>query len=103
MTTICVFHPLVIGANTTVLAYDVVARRPLVAFQGMDGEGIDLQVRSPRERSELVAAHIVCICVSVFMRNRHLSGRTRIELNWLMSLTALCPRSASLFQNDFSE
>ena len=69
MTTICVFHPLVIGANTTVLAYDVVARRPLVAFQGMDGEGIDLQVRSPRERSEFVAAHVVCIFVCIYEKS----------------------------------
>ena len=60
-----IFHPFIIGADSAILSNNVVTRRPLITFERMDGEGIDLQVARPRQRSELVMAHVVLVCVVV--------------------------------------
>ena len=65
MTARGIFHPFVIGADSAILSNDIITRRPLITFERMDGEGIDLQVARPRQRSELVMAHVVLVCVVV--------------------------------------
>ena len=65
MTARSVLYPLVVGADSAILPNDVITRRPLITFERMDGEGIDLKVARPRQRSELVMAHVVLVCVVV--------------------------------------